>query len=63
MSWFFASGPKCAHRSHVLSQAKTTPSEIQSWDFAVGPVVKTSPSSARGAGSTPDWRAKIPPAL
>ena len=29
-------------------------------DFLGGPVVKTSPSNAGGAGSIPDWGAKIP---
>ena len=28
-------------------------------DFSAGPVVKTSPSNARGMGSTPDGEAKI----
>ena len=32
-------------------------------DFLGGPVVKTSLSTARGAGSIPVWRAKIPQAL
>ena len=31
-----------------------------SWDFPGGPVVKTSPSNAGGAGSIPGQRAKIP---
>ena len=30
------------------------------WDFPGGPVVKTSPSNAEGAGSIPGWGAKIP---
>ena len=30
------------------------------WDFPGGPVVKTSPSNAGGAGLIPGWRAKIP---
>ena len=30
-----------------------------SWDFPGGPVVRTSPSSARGAGSIPGQGAKI----
>ena len=29
-------------------------------DFPGGPVVKTSPSNAGGAGSIPGWGAKIP---
>ena len=29
-------------------------------DFSGGPVVRTSPSSAGGAGSIPSWGAKIP---
>ena len=29
-------------------------------DFSGGPVVKTSPSNAVGAGSIPGWGAKIP---
>ena len=32
-------------------------------DFPGGPVVKTSPSNAGGAGSIPGWGAKIPHAL
>ena len=32
----------------------------ESWDFPGGPVVKTSPSNAGGAGSIPGWGAKIP---
>ena len=31
-------------------------------DFAGGPVVKTLPSNAGGAGSIPGWGAKIPQA-
>ena len=34
-----------------------------SWDFPGGPVVKTLPFNAGGAGSIPDWGAKIPHAL
>ena len=34
--------------------------EVQPWDFPGGPLVKTSPSSARGAGLIPDQRTKIP---
>ena len=34
-----------------------------SWDFPGGPVVKTSPSNAGGAGSIPGRGAKIPHAL
>ena len=30
------------------------------WDFPGGPVVKTSPSNAGGAGSNPGWGGKIP---
>ena len=30
------------------------------WDFPGGPVVETSPSSARGLGLIPAWGAKIP---
>ena len=30
------------------------------WDFPGGPVVKTSPSKAWGAGSVPGWAAKTP---
>ena len=30
------------------------------WDFPGGPVVKTFPSNAGGAGSFPGWGAKIP---
>ena len=30
------------------------------WDFSGGPVVKSSPSNAEGAGMIPGWRAKIP---
>ena len=30
------------------------------WDFPGGPVVKTSPSNAGGAGLIPGWGAKIP---
>ena len=33
------------------------------WDFPGGPVVKTSPSKAGGAGSIPGQGTKIPPAL
>ena len=33
------------------------------WDFPGGPVVKTSPSNAGGAGSNPSRGAKIPHAL
>ena len=33
------------------------------WDFPGGPVVKTSPFKARGVGSIPGWKAKIPNAL
>ena len=32
-------------------------------DFPGGPVVKTSPSNAGGAGSIRDWEARIPHAL
>ena len=32
-------------------------------DFPGGPVVKTSPSNAGGAGSIPGWGTKIPHAL
>ena len=32
-------------------------------DFPGGPVVKTSPSSAGGAGSIPGWGAELPHAL
>ena len=35
----------------------------QCWDFPGSPVVKTLPSSARGAGSIPAWGAKFPHAL
>ena len=34
--------------------------KITYWDFPGGPVVKTSPSNAGGAGSIPGPRAKIP---
>ena len=30
------------------------------WNFPGGPVVKTSPFNAGGAGSIPGWTAKIP---
>ena len=33
---------------------------MQGWDFPGGPVVKTSPSKARGAGSIPGQESKIP---
>ena len=33
------------------------------WDFPQGPLVKTSPSNAGGAGSIPAWEAEIPPTL
>ena len=36
---------------------------MQSWDFPSGPVVKTSPASARGVGSIPSQATKIPHAL
>ena len=36
---------------------------MHSRDFPGGPVVKTSPSNAGGAGSIPGWGAKIPHAL
>ena len=32
-------------------------------DFGNGPVVKTSPSNARGVGSIPGWGAQTPHAL
>ena len=35
----------------------------KSRDFTGGPVVKTSPSNARGVGLVPGWGAKIPHAL
>ena len=35
----------------------------QGWEFPGGPVVKTSPSNAGGAGSIPGWGTKIPHAL
>ena len=34
-----------------------------SWDFPGGPVVKTSPSKARGVGLIPGWGTKSPQAL
>ena len=34
--------------------------KMQGWDFPGGPVVKTSPSKARGAGSIPGQESKIP---
>ena len=36
---------------------------IRTWDFPGGPVVRTLPSSAGGAGSIPGRGAKIPHAL
>ena len=42
---------------HVVANGKI------SWDFPGGPVVKTSPSNAGGAGSIPGWGAKVPHAL
>ena len=52
------------HAASVSSlRQRQHPQKYGSWDFPVGPVVKTSPSNARGVGSTPAWRAKIPPAL
>ena len=35
-------------------------SKLDYGDLPGGPVVKTLPSNAEGAGSTLDWRAKIP---
>ena len=32
---------------------------IHRWDFPGGPVAKTSPSNAGGAGSIPGWGAKM----
>ena len=34
--------------------------DLQGRDFPDGPVVKTSPSNARGAASIPGWGAEIP---
>ena len=63
MSWLFASGGQNMHAASVSSLGQRQhPQKYGSWDFPVGPVVKTSPSNARGVGSTPAWRAKIPPA-
>ena len=39
---------------------KKKKNEQEEWDFPGGPVVKTSPSNAEGAGSIPDQGAKIP---
>ena len=33
------------------------------WDFPRGPLVKTLPFNAGGAGSIPAWKAEIPPSL
>ena len=34
--------------------------QSKAWDFPSGPLVKTSPSNARGAGSMPGWGPKTP---
>ena len=34
--------------------------ESTSWDFPSTPMVKTLPSDAGGAASTPDWGGKLP---
>ena len=49
----------------VISQQglKVVSQKMPSWDFPGGPVVKTSPSSAGGAGLIPGQGAKIPHAL
>ena len=41
-------------------QATESQTEDLERDFPGGPVVKTSPSTAGGAGLIPDWGAKIP---
>ena len=44
-----------------LKEKLTVPiKQSQLWDFPGGPVVKTSPSNAGGAGSVPGWGAKVP---
>ena len=46
------------------SRALSVPFKITlDWDFPGAPVVKTSPSNARGVGSIPNWGAKTPHAL
>ena len=48
-----------------LSENKGTwrDKEEEGEDLPGGPVVRTLPSTARGAGSIPGWRTKIPYAL
>ena len=46
-----------------LSSTASSYSKPSSWDFPGGPVVKVSPSNARGMGSIPGWGTKIPHVL
>ena len=45
---------------HTFKELRNSNKICVSRDFPGGPVVKTLPSNAGDAGSTPDWRAKIP---
>ena len=47
--------PISFQKAHSIPPLKHSP-----WDFPGSPVVKTSPSSAGGAGSIPGWGAKMP---
>ena len=58
-------GKICGKVKVFLSSPRSimTLKSFQRGDFSSSPVVKTSPSNARGAGSIPGWGTKIPHAV
>ena len=54
--WVALSSEIWAKIIHVSSEQSIQ--ELVYGDFPEGPVVKTSPSNAKGEGSVPDWEAK-----
>ena len=58
-------GTICGKVKVFLSSPRSimTLKSFQRGDFSSSPVVKTSPSNARGAGSIPGWGTKIPHAV
>ena len=51
------------YKKILMGEKVKTTCNITFWDFPGGPVVRTLPSSAGGAGSIPGQGAKIPHAL
>ena len=52
--------PHARHWAQSFADPFSHPQNTHVWDFPGGPVVKTLPSNAGGAGSIPGWGAKTP---